>query len=115
MNDCPVYTPDAQELVIYEALWRAANPGGSPELSGRVVVPFFLQSKVDKGILKQIWTFSCGQTLNMNKTQFFTAIRFIVMVQNGELPINKGSNNIFVVICVKYRNKHLLLPFHMAQ
>lgn len=89
MSDCPVYTPDGQELVFYDALWTAANPSGVPELSGQVVVPFFLKSKVDKGILKQIWTFSCGQTLSMNKVQFYTALRFIVMVQNGEMPINK--------------------------
>ena len=90
MNDCPVYTPDAQELVIYDALWRAANPSGTPDLSGHAVVPFFLQSKVDKGILKLIWTLSCGPTRVMNKAQFYTAIRFIVMVQNGEMPISKG-------------------------
>ena len=90
MSDCPEYTPDPQEVVIYDALWRAANPSGAPELSGQVIVPFFLKSKVDKGILKQIWTFSCGQTLNMNKVQFYTAIRFIVMVQNGEMPVSKG-------------------------
>jgi len=73
----------------------ASNPLGLKELSGATAVPFFQKSQVDKGILKQIWTLSCGHTLNMTKEQFFTAIRFIVLVQNGELPITVGNENIY--------------------
>ena len=83
---------DPAERNYYEALWRAANPQEQPELAGNVAVPFFQKSQVDRGFLKQIWTMSCGSTLNMRKEQFFTALRFITMAQNGELPLTKGMN-----------------------
>ena len=92
----------------HEALWRAANPTNLPELGGQAVVPFFLKSKVDKGILKQIWTFSCGQSLSMQQDQFYTALRFIVMVQNGELPVTKG-NNLKYLFTFGKKNIHICL------
>ena len=74
---------------MYESLWKAANPQGLNDLGGQVVVPFFLKSKVDKGTLKQIWSLSCGQSLNINKEQFFTALRYIVIVQGGDQTVSK--------------------------
>ena len=86
------YDPaDPAERNYFEALWRAANPQGEVELAGAIAVPFFQKSQVDRGFLKQIWTMSCGATLNMRKEQFFTALRFVTMAQSGELPLTKGA------------------------
>lgn len=111
----PKYRPDASEMAIYEALWRAANPTNLPELGGQAVVPFFLKSKVDKGILKQIWTFSCGQSLSMQQDQFYTALRFIVMVQNGELPVTKGNNLKYLFTFGKKKHPHMSCWFDFFQ
>jgi len=76
------------EVVTYDQLWAAANPSGGESLAGAQAVPFFQKSGVDNGILRQIWGLSTS-TSTMTKTQFYTAIRYITMVQNGEIPISK--------------------------
>jgi hypothetical protein len=96
------YKPtDPLEWKYYQYLWDVAHkrpqPGqGDPvvssqgELSGLDAVTFFMRSNVDKGFLKQIWTMSTSGA-SMNMFQFFVALRFITMLQNGEIPINKGE------------------------
>ena len=84
------YTPrNPIEQSIYDGLWRFANPSGSPELGGAPGVEFFRKSGVDTGILKQIWSLSTS-TMTMTIKQFYTALRLITMVQNGDIPISKG-------------------------
>lgn len=82
------YIPtDAHESSHYETLWQIASPSGL-ELSGLQAVNFFKQSAVDINILKQIWGFSTPVS-TMNKTQFYCALRYIAMFQNGDVPITK--------------------------
>ena len=82
------YTPNPSEKFPYDAFWKIVNPSGSLELSGGDAVPFFQKSGIDNGILRQIWSLSTpGATMNLQ--QFYTALRFISMVQNGEIPISK--------------------------
>lgn len=83
------YEPrSAYEKQYYDSLLRYANPEGG-ELGGQTAVTFFKQSGVDTGFLKQIWSLSTpGAT--MNAQQFYTALRFITLIQNGEFPISKG-------------------------
>ena len=84
------YVPqNPAEQYFYDALWKYANPSGDGELSGKAAVTFFQMSGVDIGILKQIWSLSTP-TASMNKDQFFSAIRYITMMQQGEIPLNKG-------------------------
>ena len=84
-----MYTPaSAAERAHYDGLWSAANPGGGGDLSGLQAVTFFKQSGVDLGILKQIWSFSTP-IATMNMPQFYNALRYITMFQQGELPISK--------------------------
>lgn len=49
-NYNPRFPPERQ---LYEALWIAANPGGT-ELAGKPAVEFFQKSGVDTGILRQV-------------------------------------------------------------
>ena len=76
--DIATFEPDNEDRPMFEFLWQAANPQGLADLPGATAVPFFQKSQIDKGILRQIWTLSCGQTLNMTKPQFFTAIRYYI-------------------------------------
>ncbi len=82
------YIPtDPHESSHYETLWQIASPSGL-ELSGLQAVNFFKQSAVDINVLKQIWGFSTPVS-TMNKTQFYCALRYIAMFQNGDMPITK--------------------------
>lgn len=78
------------EQYFYDALWKYANPAGEGELSGKAAVTFFQMSGVDIGILKQIWSLSTP-TASMNREQFNSAIRYITMMQQGEIPLSKGK------------------------
>ena len=82
------YVPRSEaELAHFDGLWAAAS-NGAKELSGLQAVTFFKQSGVDLGILKQIWGFSTP-TATMNLAQFYNALRYICMFQQGDLPIQK--------------------------
>jgi hypothetical protein len=95
--DCNYIPQDAIERSYFDYLWDVANnrqPGsqqvGGEELSGIAAVTFFQRSGVDKGFLKQIWSLSTPSA-TMNLLQFYVALRFIALIQNGALPISKGS------------------------
>ncbi len=82
------FVPSLAEKSYYDLLWTTANPTGGSDLGGAAAVAFFKRSGIDTGILKQIWGYSTtGATLNIN--QFYSALRYIVMVQNGDFPINR--------------------------
>jgi hypothetical protein len=91
------YPQNDHERIYFDYLWDVANTRqpilGSPnlvgELSGLAAVTFFQRSGVDKGFLKQIWSLSTPSA-TMNIHQFYVALRFIAMIQNGEMPITKG-------------------------
>ncbi len=90
MSSVDIYIPqNPVEKGYYEYLWTTANPSGDA-LSGKAAVQFFQRSGVDLGILKQIWTLSTPSA-SMNVNQFFVALRFITMYQNGEIPLTHGT------------------------
>jgi hypothetical protein len=76
------------ERAHYEGLWAAAGGNVKGELQGVAAVPFFRKSGVDMNVLKQVWSF-CTPTATMNQPQFYNALRYICMFQNGDLPIAK--------------------------
>ena len=76
------------EKYHYDELWKSVSPEGA-DISGRKAVEFLRMSAVDTGILKQIWGLSTP-TSTMNQNQFNSSLRYITMVQNGEIPISKG-------------------------
>jgi hypothetical protein len=90
------YVPHApSERQYFDYLWDIANnrapgndPSGQGELSGAAAVQFFQRSSVDRGFLKQIWSLSTPSA-TMSLHQFYTALRLITMIQNGEIPISK--------------------------
>ena len=83
------YVPKSgNEIYVYENLWKVASPNGT-DLSGLEAVTFFRKSEVDSGILKSIWGLSTPSA-TLNKSQFFVALRYITLVQNGDIPISKG-------------------------
>ena len=93
------YNPQtALEKSYFDILWVAAN-GGNPneapnpavydlKLSGKSAVPFFQKSGINVGFLKQIWSLSTPSA-SMSLQQFYTALRYITMIQSGEIPISK--------------------------
>lgn len=81
------FPQNPNEKSYYEFLWNTANPSGEA-LGGKAAVVFFQRSGVDMGFLKQIWTLSTPLA-TMNIQQFFAALRYITMIQNGEFPISK--------------------------
>ena len=96
-QDCAYMPSDATEKRYFDYLWDIANnrapgsdPSGQGELAGMPAVTFLQRSGVDKGFLKQIWTFSTPSA-TMNLPQFYVAMRFIAMIQCGEMPITKGK------------------------
>lgn len=82
-----LYNPRAHEREYYDRLWAVASPS-QQDLTGLQAVSFFKQSGVDMGVLRQIWGF-CSPVSTMNKAQFYCALRYICMFQNGDLPIRK--------------------------
>jgi hypothetical protein len=85
------YAPqNPAELHYYNTLFGFATNGAGGELGGAEAVRFFKTSGVDVGFLKQIWALST-QGATMNVHQFYTAMRFLTMIQNGEFPISKGK------------------------
>lgn len=88
------------ELQYYNTLFSIANGGNSQELGGSDAVKFFKMSGVDVGFLKQIWGLST-QSATMNIQQFYTALRFITMIQNGEFPISKGKYFLFLITYIQ--------------
>jgi hypothetical protein len=98
MAEALEYTPvDPVEARYFEQLWGTATksaPGGaSPlfQLAGLDAVTFFQRSGVDKGFLKMIWSLSTPSA-TMNQSQFYIALRFITLIQNGEIPISAGKS-----------------------
>lgn len=90
------YVPqNPHEKAYFDMLWEIANNRpvlGDPsaELAGLTAVNFFQRSGVDKGFLKQIWSLSTPAA-TMNANQFYSALRYIAMIQNGEIPISAGK------------------------
>jgi len=85
------FTPSQQDKPIYDFLWTAAFQTNNIPIANEIGAPavhFLKRSGVDTGILKQIWSLSTpNPTMNIN--EFYTAIRYIVMFQNGEKPLTK--------------------------
>lgn len=86
-----LYTPQNQiEKEYFDYLWyyhANINYQNEPLLGGQNAVKFFQLSGVDKGFLKQIWGLSTPLA-TMDIYQFYIALRFITMIQNGEFPIS---------------------------
>jgi hypothetical protein len=101
-EDTYCYIPSEEsEKRYYGYLWETAvkssTTSSDQELSGIAAVGFFQRSGIDKGFLKQIWSLSTpSATMNMN--QFYTAVRCVTLVQNGEIPVNRGKSVPFIFL-----------------
>jgi hypothetical protein len=102
-GQCVVYTPRQGESEVYQELWNIAVSGSNNNqdrnddddddddlLGGGKAVEFFKKSGLDMGTLKAIWTW-CSPDPVMNKEQFFAALRYIAISQNGE-NLSKGNS-----------------------
>jgi hypothetical protein len=100
----PTFPP---ERAYFESLWQAANPNRDEIFPGQLAVPFFQKSELDIALLRQvdptllplidlcqIWSLSTVANV-MKKENFFTALRFIAMAQNGDLNLTKGGRDPF--------------------
>lgn len=86
------YTPrDALEIAVYEGFWGVVNSDEEMEISGSQAINFFKKSGIhDVGILMQIWGL-CTSSSTMTMRQFYSALRYISMIQNGEVLLSKGN------------------------
>lgn len=85
--------PDEQKY--FDFLWQISlgdvettegTLSGSEVLSGNLAVKFFNRSNVGTSYLKLVWSMSTP-TATMSKPQFYTALRYIYMIQNGDTPV----------------------------
>ena len=90
-----MYAPqNPVEHAYFDSLWQTALVGADAgnsqdsELSGKAAVQFFQRSNIDTSYLKMVWSLSTP-TATMSKPQFYTALRYISMIQNGDAPISK--------------------------
>jgi hypothetical protein len=74
------FPSNPSEKLAYDALWALAKPQDGT-ISGRSAVEFLQLSGVDNSVLRTIWTLSCAGAPAMNINQFYTALRYISMVQ----------------------------------
>jgi len=82
------FSPRPNDQGTYAQLWTIANPQGLAELPGSQAAEFFKKSNLDVNVLKQVWALSTPVG-SINKPQFYAALRYIAMIQNGLSPISK--------------------------
>jgi hypothetical protein len=84
------------ELEYFEKCWNSTKLDEFGRLSGKNAFEFFMTSKLNKVYLREIWSIcvppvSTDSTKGMSKDQFFTALRFVVLIQNGATSITKEA------------------------
>eukprot|EP01036_Dinobryon_divergens_P030726 gene30726-40013_t len=94
-----MYSPQyPEEQKYFDLLWQISLRGASHGdvetaegsssdselLSGNAAVQFFNKSNVGTSYLEIIWSM-CTPTDTMSKRQFYTALRYICMIQNGNI------------------------------
>ena len=88
-----MYSPkNSLEHSYFDTLWQSALIfSGTPldsKLNAKEALQFFQKSNIDTSYLKMVWSLS-SPTTSMTKPQFYTALRYISMIQNGYIPISK--------------------------
>ena len=75
----------AIERKVYEEFWKLANPEQAPNLNGIRAAAFFRQSMLDDKVLKAVWDLSTERSQSgiIVLSQFYTALRFISLLQSG--------------------------------
>lgn len=84
------YTPLEDEKVVYDKLWKVANPAGEFEIGGQQVVDFFIRAEITLEVLRQIWTLSTPLA-TMTLGNFYTALRYITIYQQGITLLDAGD------------------------
>ena len=86
-----LYQPIDEEQESYDELWKIANPAGSESIAGQAAVDFFTSTQLDPETLRDIWSLSTSED-DMNVDEFYTALRYVTLVQRGIVPVNEGSS-----------------------
>ena len=86
----PYFPSRPAEQTIYECLWRIADTNGVGEIGGQAAVNILKMSGLDNTALRNIWSLSTDTGV-MNEKQFYLALRYITLVQNGE-SLSAGIN-----------------------
>lgn len=96
-----MYSPQyPEEQKYFDLLWQISLRGAScgdvesaegsssdsELLSGNAAVQFLNKSNVGTSYLEIVWSM-CTPTDTMSKRQFYTALRYICMIQNGNIPL----------------------------
>jgi hypothetical protein len=91
------YKPLDVEKVVFDKLWKIANPQGEFELGGQPAVDFFLRAEITIETLRHIWALSTPLA-TMTLGNFYTALRYITFCQQGIPTLDEGQRNIHLLI-----------------
>lgn len=98
------------EQAVYLDIWKHADPGGKGEIGGAHAVNFLRKSGLAVPVLREIWSL-CTPLPSMNENQFYVALRFISMAQNGETSFSKGLELTCSFSSISIVNFHLALSY----
>jgi hypothetical protein len=93
-----MYQPSEAEKVVYDLLWKKANPREEFEIGGKQTVDFFAVSNIDLEILRQIWSLSTPLP-TMTVDNFYTALRYITLYQRGIALLDEGGLLLLLTAC----------------
>lgn len=81
-----------EERAYYDQLFVIADIMKAGAIAGQAAVAFFSRSGLDTGILKQVWDVAdCKQKYQLEKEDFYVAMRLIAMAQAGHQQLNRES------------------------
>lgn len=74
---------------MFANLWQVASADSNGSLQGAKAVDFLKKSKLEMVTLKKIWSLSTQQA-TMIRDQFYVALRFIALAQNGATDLSQS-------------------------
>jgi hypothetical protein len=83
------YPQNVAELTVFDGLWKIASVDQSGRLGGREAVDLLRKSGLEVPVLREIWAVTTPDS-SIGQAQFFSALRFIAMYQNGVTQISRG-------------------------
>lgn len=76
------FRPDEQKT--FDSWFSAIKDSSKNRVEGRAAIEFFKKSNLDNGVLRQVWSAAAkSNSLSLNQSEFFIAMRMISLAQNG--------------------------------
>ena len=94
MSSSKTFKLTDQESMFYNNLWQIVNPENAPLVKGKECVAFLKKSGLSVDTLKQIWMISAKNVANIDKEEFYIALKLISFSQNGVEPNLENLNRV---------------------